>query len=219
MARAAGVVPVIRAFERSSGHVNRALDLGAMGMLFADVRSRDEIDELARWMRYPPRGSRGHTSLGAASDYVAGPQGEIKGLIDENTITAIQVESAEAVEGIDGLLAGGGVDIVQIGVGDLSTSLGVPFQIRHPSVLAAADRVIEACRRHRVAVGMTCSSAEDAEDLVRRGVRCVSWSNDRHLLMRAYSEGVTQLKKAAAQMGRTAAEFEARRPLDTTAAE
>jgi hypothetical protein len=59
--------------------------------------------------------------------------------------------------------------------------------------------VVNACRRQGIAAAMSCSSAADAAVLVGRGVRCLSWSHDRHLLMRAYSGGVAGLRAATGQ--------------------
>jgi len=193
MARACGVVPIVRPPEASGPLANRIQDIGAMGLMFHDVTSRDQVDELLRWTRYPPEGVRGSTSHGPAMDYVVAPGAELKRFLNENMLLVIQIESVEGVENVDAILAGGGVDVVEVGRGDLSTAYGVPLEARHPLVLEALDRIAAACKRHGVSLGVNCSSLEEAADMIERGVTCVSFSNERRILLESYRAAVDGL--------------------------
>jgi 2-keto-3-deoxy-L-rhamnonate aldolase RhmA len=198
MARASGVVPIIRPSDTSGPLINRAQDVGAMGLMFHDVTSREQVEQLLRQMRYPPEGVRGSTSHGPAMDYVVAPGGELKRFINENMLLVIQIESVEGLENIDSILEGGGVDVVEVGRGDLSTALGVPLETRHPIVLEALDRIGAACVRHRVSLGVNCSSLEEAADMIGRGVTCVSFSNERRILLEAYHGAMAGLSSLTA---------------------
>lgn len=195
MARANDIVPIVRPYEQSGPLVNRIQDLGAMGLMFHDVTSRREVDDLLGWMRYPPLGNRGASSHGAAMDYVLGAGSDLKRHINESTMLLIQIESVSGVERIDEILAPGGVDVVEIGRGDLSTSLGVPHEVRHPLVLETVDRIVAACEEHGVAAGVNCVSIEDAEDMLHRGVRCISYSSDRRILVETYHSVMSELRR------------------------
>ncbi|MBU6422887.1 MAG: hypothetical protein KGQ88_02495, partial [Chloroflexi bacterium] len=175
LARAEGIAPIVRPYDRTGPLVNRVQDLGAMGLVFHDVTSRAEVDELLRIVRYPPDGHRGVSAGGPAVDYRTGDGKTLQAAVNAHTLLAIQVESAAGVDGLDGILRGGGVDLVEIGRADLSTSLGVPLQPRHQRVLDAVDRVVSVAVKHGVAVGVTAASPEDAEDLIRRGVRSLGY--------------------------------------------
>lgn len=195
MARASDIVPIVRPHEQSGPLANRIQDLGAMGLMFHDVTSRQEVDDLLGWMRYPPLGSRGASSHGAAMDYVLAPGSDLKAHINDTTMLVIQIESVSGVERIAEILAPGGVDVVEIGRGDLSTSLGAPHEIRHPRVLETVDRIVAACDRHGVAAGVNCVSLEDAEDMLGRGVRCISYSSDRRILVETYHSVMSELRR------------------------
>src|ERR1700730_9657897 len=56
MARASNLVPLVRPDSPSASLGNRIQDLGAMGLMHFDVKSRAEVDTFLRWMRYPPDG-------------------------------------------------------------------------------------------------------------------------------------------------------------------
>lgn len=197
MARASGITPIVRPSSLEPELTSRILDAGAMGVLYPDVVSREEVDRGRSGALYPPAGRRGSTSMGAPVDYQAGAGEALKRHVDANTFFGIQIESRRGIDNLDAILAGGGVDLVEVGRGDLSTDLGVPLETRHPAVLAALDEVIAGCRRHRVPVGVNCASAEDARDLLARGVGCISYSTDRHVLLHAYRDAVEMVREAA----------------------
>jgi 2-keto-3-deoxy-L-rhamnonate aldolase RhmA len=114
--------------------------------------------------------------------------------IDANTALVIQIESREAVEDIDSLLEGGGVDIVEVGRNDISGAYGVPHQTGHPDVLKAIDRVIEAAHNHGCYPGTTTSGEDDARNLISRGIRHLSFSSDRAMLNRGMRAGSDMLR-------------------------
>lgn len=196
MARGLGLVPLVRPYSRDSGVGSRLLDVGAMGLMHFGVNTRQEVREFMDWMRFPPDGSRGQTG-GAAFDYQTSPSLEANQFVNDNIMLVIQIETKEAVERIDEILEGGGVDVVELGRSDLSKSYGVPGQRRHEMVLGAVDKVAAACKRRRVSLGLAPDSAEDAEDLVKRGARCLFHPRDLEILTRAYREGNAMLRAAA----------------------
>jgi 2-keto-3-deoxy-L-rhamnonate aldolase RhmA len=198
-------VPIVRPYDRSPEIANRIQDAGAMGFMYPHVESRKEVEEILGFIKYPPAGTRGATGRGGAStDYrrsgsMSGT--EVKEFINENTLFAIQIESAEGVENLEKIIEGGGIDVVEVGRNDLSTSYGHPYEIRHPVVLDAVDRVIEVCKRHGITPGAGCYSREDADDMVRRGMRYLTYTNDRNILTEAYTNGHKMLQEMIDQHG------------------
>jgi 2-keto-3-deoxy-L-rhamnonate aldolase RhmA len=159
MARACGITPIVRPASVTQGEVNRLQDAGAVGIMFPDVRSRAEIDSYRSWMLYPPAGERGVGIAGAGSDYDPNRGADALARLNDQALLVIQVEHSDAVKGLDAILEGGGVDLVEIGRNDLATSLGIPGQMDHPLMREAVQEVVECCNRHRVGVG---TGVEDA---------------------------------------------------------
>lgn len=186
MARAEGITPIVRPYDMSGPVVNRVQDLGAMGLVFHDVTARAQVDALLAVIHYPPSGHRGVSAGAAPTDYRVGDGRVLQAAVNAHTMLGIQIESATGLERLDEILRGGGVDLVEIGRADLSTSLGVPQQARHPRVLEAIDSVISVASRHAVAVGVTAVSPDDARDLVARGVRSLGYGADKSILGTAY---------------------------------
>jgi 4-hydroxy-2-oxoheptanedioate aldolase len=197
VARASGVTPIVRPYALDPRMANRLLDIGAMGLMFHDVTERGQVELVLDVIRHPPRGHRGVTAGAAPTDYLTGDAASLHQLVEDATLLVIQIESHDGVERLDAILTGGGVDVVEVGRNDLSASLGVPGQIRSGTVLDTLDRIVAVCDRHAVAVGVNAVSREDADDLLARGIRCLSMGSDRSLLAAAYRATASQVHDRA----------------------
>jgi 2-keto-3-deoxy-L-rhamnonate aldolase RhmA len=187
MAREAGIVPLVRPYSHDPGLGNKIQDLGAMGLIYPHVETRSQVDSLRHFMFYPPDGDR-PSFRGANLDYRTGSRADLYKFVNANMLLVILIESREGVERIEEILTGGGIDVIHIGTSDLSNAYGVPGERRHPLVLEAIDKIVAACIRHNVPVGSTCDSYDDAQELVRRGLRWLIYPDDVGLLMRTYRE-------------------------------
>ena len=194
LSRALGITPIVRPYGPDHHLTNRVLDLGAMGVMHADVHEPEQVVNLRNAALYPPVGDRGSTVWAAPQDYQRVRGGKMKEHINKHMLLAIQIESKRGVEAVDEILDAGEIDLVEVGREDLSTSLGVPLEIRSAPVMKALDRVIDSCRRHNVAVGVNCGSMEDVHDLRQRGITCISYSSDRRILLHAYYDIADKLK-------------------------
>src|ERR1700749_431123 len=67
-----------------------------------------------------------------------------------NRATSVHVllESAAGVRNADAIAAVDGVDVLHVGLNDLSVDLGHVDDVRHADLLGACKRVIDAARRH-----------------------------------------------------------------------
>jgi 2-keto-3-deoxy-L-rhamnonate aldolase RhmA len=189
-ARAYGVTPIVRPDVLTFETVRRLLDVGAMGIVFFDVRTPDQMRLYSQWLRQPAESP-------SSREYIDGDRAMLDQYSVENTAFITQVESKAAVDSIDELLAAAVPDMVQIGRSDLSADLGCPHQLRHPMVLDAVDRIVAASTRRSVPVAAGAYGRADVEDLYERGVRCFHYGTDSALLMAAYRDGIQMLKEVA----------------------
>jgi 2-keto-3-deoxy-L-rhamnonate aldolase RhmA len=92
------------------------------------------------------------------------------------------VETREGVENIDAIAAMEGVDIIAIGPGDLSASLGFQGDRSAPAVRDALEHVIERSHANGRWVSLPATDIDSARALVKRGVEMVqlmpaAWMN------------------------------------------
>jgi 2-keto-3-deoxy-L-rhamnonate aldolase RhmA len=83
------------------------------------------------------------------------------------------IEDADGVSAARAIAAVEGLDAIVIGPLDLSASLGVIGEPKHPTVLEGIETVVDAALAARIAVGTGCS-AEEAPALAARGLRVLT---------------------------------------------
>ncbi len=180
------VAPLVRVHALSEENVKRVLDAGAWGVLAPNVRTREEAQRLVAACRYPPAGVR---SLGAgrfALSFRTDPATYFARANDEILVIA-QIEHVEAVKHIDEILGVPGLDACYVGPNDWCASAGLPPSLEppQPEFEDAMQRVLAAARRHGVAAGIHCATAETANRRLGEGWTLVGIQNDRRLLLGA----------------------------------
>ncbi|MBI2058284.1 MAG: 4-hydroxy-2-oxovalerate aldolase [Nitrospirae bacterium] len=150
-AHAAGVPCLPRISSHNSEQAKRLLDSGAAGLIVPQVSTREQVERLVEWCKYPPVGKRSY-GVARAQGYGFRFEEYVRNWNARSSII-IQIESIEGVDAADELLACPEVDGVMVGPYDLSGSLGIPGQLEDRRVVQACTRVIQACRRRGKACG------------------------------------------------------------------
>jgi len=152
-----GVPCLPRPFSHSNDWFKPLLESGADGLLVQMVNTPEEIEAIIGHLKYPPVGNRSY-GVSRAQAYGFDFDKYIQSWNDSSAFI-IQVESIQAVENIDKLLAFDEIDGVMVGPYDISGSLGVPGQVNHPLVIEASMKVIEACERFGKSCGTQVADA------------------------------------------------------------
>ena len=151
-----------------------------MGVLVPQVNSAQEVEEAVRAVRYPPQGIRGIGCQRAAGfgawfdEYLA--------CANEELVTAVQIETARALENVEEILSVEGLDLVFIGANDLSASMGLFNQPQHPQVQEAIRHILAAAQKAKVPVGLMARDPDDANNRMAEGFRFVGIGHDVGLL-------------------------------------
>ena len=131
-ARNLGLTPIVRVPDLAYPYLAQPLDSGAQGIMLPRVYNADQVKEAVQIMKYPPLGARGCAFGRGATDFKGAPLAETMAAANEQTMLIVQIETKEAIENGDEILAVPGVDVAFVGPTDLSISLGVPGQIDSP---------------------------------------------------------------------------------------
>ena len=161
-----GPVPLARVRENDTLAIRQVLDAGACGVIVPLISTAEAAEQAVRAAKYPPEGIRGF-GFSRASNWGIDFDTYAREANDEIAVVAM-IETKEAVDNIDGILAVSGVDGVLIGPYDLSGSYGIPSQTDHPTVVEACVRVAAACREAGKSAGLHV--VRPNPELVRRVV-------------------------------------------------
>ena len=143
-----GLTPFVRVPEREYGMIGRLLDGGAHGIIAPRIETVDEALQVARACRFPPRGQRSQTAMVPQLGMRPVPAAEMNPKLDAAVVVQILLETPTGIANADAIAAIDGVDMLGIGVNDLTAELGVPGQYDDPRVRDAVAAAAAACRRH-----------------------------------------------------------------------
>jgi 2-keto-3-deoxy-L-rhamnonate aldolase RhmA len=126
--------------------------------------------------------------------YEAGSMADIIAHANANTMVVLQIETKTALERIDELLSVPKIDAVMIGPADLSISLGVAGQFEHPTLIAAIEKIRDACNRHGIAPGIHMRSIKLVKHWRDHGMRFLSCNSEIGFMLEKATETVAALK-------------------------
>jgi len=183
-----GMSSIIRTPDAGESNILHVLDSGASGIQVPSLRSAAEVREVIKKAKYWPLGERGSARACRAAAYGTVP--DYEQVANRDTLISVHVENKEMVQDIEALCEVEELDVVFIGPGDLSASLGHPGNASHPDVVAAIDRVIEvaAGRKH---IGTVVANAAQLESYVARGVHYIAWLSELGMLRAALNSAAS----------------------------
>ena len=193
MARLEGITPIVRVPDFTYPFIARTLDAGAMGVMVPRVKTRAQVEQIVAAAKYPPMGERGMMNARTTTDYRGMTIGEYGARANAETMVIVQVETREAVEDIDALLAVPGVDAALMGPADLSVALGT-MDITHPKVSEYIQRVLDAATRRGLPAGTHVGDLAPLKHWRDRGMRLLMYSYDFGLMMAAASAAIKELR-------------------------
>lgn len=194
------VTPVVRVPGDDAVTIKQVLDLGAQNLLVPMVSSVDQARAAVEAVRYPPRGRRGVGSALARSARWDRVEGYLTDASDHVALV-VQIETTQGVDAAGRIAAVDGVDGVLVGPSDLSAAMGLLGQQRHPAVVAAVHRTIEAVRAAGTPVGVNAFDPDAAREYLAAGASFVLVGADVTLLARG-SEALAGVVAPVTQIDR-----------------
>ena len=194
------IVPIARVIEIKKSFILKALDIGMMGIIFPMVNTREDAERAVSLSKYVERDEygkkyfRGLSSSSRAAGYGLGvdKKTHIKSSNEEILLIA-QLETLDAVQNLDEILKVKGIDVIFIGRGDLSQSLGLPGDVSNAEV----TKVTEASIKKIIQAGKVAGVVEGNIDSIRHwaelGVDFISCSQTS-IISKAISSMSKKLK-------------------------
>lgn len=183
-------VPMTRVAKNDYTIIGKLLDQGALGIVVPMVDTVELARAAAQACRLPPRGTR---SWGVGRARTFGD--DYADWIDDQVFVAIQLESIQAVDNAEAIMAVDGVDGCWAGPADLALSMGI-----HPRNIAnderharALERIVQACRNTGKIPGLACGSPEEAKRRAEQGFQYLTAGSDVGFMLGGARAGVKLL--------------------------
>lgn len=194
--RASGVAPMVRVPWLEPGIIMKSLDAGAWGIICPMISTAEQAQSLVSCVRYPPHGSRSfgptRVTFSAGQDY-----GQHA---DEHVVCFAMIETAEAFDNIEAIVATPGLDGVYIGPADLTLGLTgrkyrTGFDRTEPEIVEAIKHILTVAHRAGKKAGLHNGSAAYAAKAAEWGFDLVTLSNDVQLMRGAAASSVQQFRE------------------------
>lgn len=172
--------------------VHHGLESGATGIQIPSITSVENAAECARECAFPPAGTRSPNPALRAGQYGCWT-GE-KSFIEtkrEDSLCVVQVESVEMADAVEELCKIPQIDVLFVGPGDLSMSMGKPGKLNDPEVKERIRDIIRRGLAGGKAMGMLCGSPEAVREYVELGCTYIAYSSDNGMIAKAF-KGVVQ---------------------------
>ena len=183
--------PIIRVQWNNISMINRALDIGAHGIIIPFVNRKEDAVAAVKNATFPPRGVR---SYGPRRAIMRDP--DYMTTADDEILVIPQIETKEALENIESILSVDGIEAFFVGPYDLSRTLGIFMQWKHPIFEKSLEKILNAADKSGTVPGMLALT-EAAEKTIERGFRLVNIGGDVAFLA---DSATLALKKAKTAM-------------------
>jgi 4-hydroxy-2-oxoheptanedioate aldolase len=165
-----GCAPLVRVPGILEAEVKAALDAGAEGIVYPLVRSASDAERAVSYATYPPDGVRGWGPFAAHSRHGVA-LGDYLGEVGPQIACCLLIETVEAVENIDAIVAVPGIDLIVVAQFDLSTALGVHGRFDAPELRDAVSVVERAAQATGIPLGTSALTPEQTTAAVEAGYR------------------------------------------------
>lgn len=181
--RDAPAIPFIRIPAPTEGDIQKATDIGALGIIVPMVDSMDEIRDAVTYAHYPPMGKR--SQGGGQYGALWGP--DYRAAANENIMVVAMIEQPTGVEIVEQVANLEGVDVVFVASSDLGSFTGrrqgdaeyEALVTRVKEATQAAGRVVGGpLAWYSSREGYGFFQAPSATSLIRTGARAVLQAAD-----------------------------------------
>ncbi len=193
---AGAAVPMARVSFNTYTLIGQLLDAGLLGIIIPMVNTVEEARAAAAACRYPPVGERSF-GWGRAMSYAE----DYTDWIDDQLFVAVQIESVQAVENAEAIMAVKGIDGCMTGPQDLALSMGFhPRDIpKHDEHVRALEHIVQACRNTGKIPGIDTGAPNQVALRVKQGFRFIPMGNDVKFLTGGAAAGLNLAKEAIAR--------------------
>jgi len=181
--KGSGTSPIVRPVWNDFVEIKRLLDIGFHNFIVPFVQNVEEAEQAVSAVRYPPRGRRG-VSVGArGSSY--GYTKNYWHKIEDHIGLVVQIETLEAIDNLEEIVAVDGIDGVFVGPSDLAASMGYLADASNSVVQNKLADIATRCSDIDAPVGILATGGPDGQRYFDMGFTFVGMGSDSGLFKSA----------------------------------
>jgi len=179
---------LVRVPYLSSSNVLRALDSGAHGIVIPHCNNKEDANKTVQFSKYSPIGERGIGKSTRSGGYSNDHFSEYLSSENETSLLVFSLESVKSSKNLFEILEVELIDVIYLGIYDLSASLGLPGQTDHPKVLKNLEKLVKTIRDHGKSAGTFTDTEDQAKKMIDIGVNFITCKTDGTIIRDAYAK-------------------------------
>ena len=181
------VSPVMRVGAINESDILRALDIGVHCIQIPNVNSKRDVEQIINYAKYPPEGERGFSPFTRAGNYSINSSKVLTEYANQNTLIAINIEGEQAIQDIDNILELKSLDIIFIGLFDLSKALGIPGDVQNPKVIRHLEFLTKKINEKGKYAGTITTDMSSIDLYLNLGIKYLVHLVDCELIRNSYA--------------------------------
>jgi len=195
---AAGSTAIVRPPGANLFSIQKALDLGAHGILIPQLANAKTANDAIRMTKYAPDGCRGFNPFTRAVNYCPPPTIPSGKFDNSFGFSGVIIETSGAYKELSQILALPWLDWIYLGAYDMSVVLGCAGNTKHPRVMEFLQKAARMATAAGKTVGLMVRNQEEVKQALAMGAQAIVFAVDTFLIHRAAVEAVSLVKQAKA---------------------
>lgn len=196
-AESMGCSPLVRVASLDRSIIQNCLDLGAHGIIVPQIKNVNQVIEVIQATKFAPDGSRGFNPFTRAGGYNPSlPLAKTK-LTNDFGLTGIIAENKAIFTELDTVLTIPGLDIVYLGIYDLSFDLGLNGNVDHPTVIDYVTSALKKIKQAGKYAGLMVKNENEIEQYLALGASLIVYGVDTYTYYLAIENKVKSFKAIA----------------------
>jgi 4-hydroxy-2-oxoheptanedioate aldolase len=145
--RGASAMPFIRVPDATESDIQKATDIGALGIIVPTVDTVEKAQAAVKWSKYPPQGRRSQ----GGGQYGALYGNDYHQTINDNMVVVIMIETPIGVDNAEKIASVPGIDVIFAASTDLGNFSGL--KQGDPGYENMVKRIHDVTLQHKIALG------------------------------------------------------------------
>jgi 4-hydroxy-2-oxoheptanedioate aldolase len=187
--------PLLRVPSNNPEIILRGLEVGSHGIVVPQIENAEGAQKAVKAIKYYPLGNRGFSPFTRSAGYIAKGADLIAERENKETFVGLLVEGKTGLDNLDSIVNLANIDMIYLGVYDLSQSLGIPGQVDNPKIKDLLKSCTEKIRAKGIAVGTLAKTIEDIKEFQNLGINFIAYKADCAILSDACLAVINNIKK------------------------
>jgi 4-hydroxy-2-oxoheptanedioate aldolase len=188
------VTPIMRVGEINESLILRALDIGIHGVQLPNITTAKDAEQFVQFAKYPPIGIRGFSPYTKAGLYDVTNGKNMPNIANDNTLLIANVEGLDGMNNLNDIAQVDGIDIIFIGLFDMSKSLGIAGDVENPKVIEKLDEAITIIHKNGKKVGSIASNINMLKVLKSKNIDYLTYSVDTGMIKESYQNMINNFR-------------------------